>query len=251
MKEDHGFHWILAGLLIAVLVIEFAVFLGEHPSGYAQAASQSAPTSHLSITASGSAVGVPTQARIYVSVEGRGGTARVATDNLTASLDSMSSALQPLVGENSSMISTDYYNLYNYSGFYYTGYNGYVATEGVSITIPDIDNVSAALGALSSVNGISIQSTYAQLSDSQLVSMRDLALARAVANATSQAEALLPGKNLTASNITIGYVYSPIILPVSASALMSSAGAGGQVPEYFKGTQTLTETVTVRFSYPA
>ncbi len=153
------------------------------------------------------------------------------------------------VNGNLSNILTTSYNLYNQSDYYYTSYNGYVAEEHFSITIPNINNASAVLGSLASINGISVSGLTQEFSKTQLASLRTMALQRALSNATEQAQELLPGKKLVAKNISVNY-YNPIVMPFALSAASSANSAGtGTNPGYFAGTRVVTGSVTVVFSY--
>ncbi len=241
--KNEGLLYVLIALVAIVLILQAAAFLGSGP----RAAAPAAKMSHLSITATGNAKGTPGQATLQISLEGKGGTAYAATSNLTTSLNQANSTLLRYVNNNVSLIQTNYYNLYNQSNYYYTSYNGYVAMESLTVTIPNVANVSAALGALSAINGTSVNGVSAQFAGSQLSSLRRTALSNALSNATAQAKALLPNQTLTVSNITVNY-YSPIILPL-VSGVVAGASNTKPNPSYFTGIQTVTESITVTFAY--
>src|SRR5208282_2099650 len=118
----------------------------------------------------------PTQAVLSVGFSGLGSSAYAATTNLSSELMQANATLSKYVNGNVSEIQTSYYNLYNQSDYPYTSYNGYVAMESLTVIIPNVDNVSAALGALSAINGVSIEGSSSQLSDSQFSSLRGTAL---------------------------------------------------------------------------
>ncbi len=244
---------LLVGLVVLAILLQLATLLRP---GYNQAPSPQANTSNaplyqhtVSITATGYAKSTPSQATINLAVQGRGQSALLATANLTAGLAAANAILQKYVNQNTSLITTGYYSLYNQSGYYYTGYNGYVAQESLTATIPSAGNLSAALGALSSVNGISVSGVFADLSSLQLSSLRDAALKDALANATAQATALFPSKNLTIRNVTVGYYRGPVLYPLGISTVSTPQPAATPSPAFFTGTETVSESITVIFSY--
>ncbi len=244
---------LLLGLLVLVILLQLATLHRLNPvqTPPSQVNTTTAPAKEpsISITATGSAKSAPSQATINLEVQGRGQTALLATANLTAGLADANAILQKYVNQNSSMITTGYYSLYNQSGYYYTGYNGYVAQESLSATLPSVSNVSAALAELSSVNGISVSGVSADLSSQQLSSLRTAALKDALANATSQAMALFPSKNLTVRNVTVGYYSGPIVYPLGVATGSVPKPATAPAPAFFAGTETVSESITVVFSY--
>lgn len=235
---------ILIALAIVILIVQLFTLFELRPG---IAPSPQGSTSYLSVSAEGMAMARPTQATLDINVQGRGQNAYAATANLTTALTRANATLLKYTNGNTSLIQTSYYNLYNQSSYYYTSYNGYVAQESLTVTIPNVNNVSVVLGALSAVNGISINGVTAGFSSSETASLRSSALGNALANATAQAKALLPNKTLTVSNITVN-AYGPIVFPL-ASGAVSSSSPGAVSPAFFTGTQTVTESITVVFSY--
>ena len=210
---------------------------------------QQSNTGYITLTASGSARGVPEQGMLSVAVDGKGGTAYAATRNLSLGVSQLNATLLKYIDGNLSNIATTSYNLYNHSDYYYSSYNGYVASEIFSIIIPNINNASAVLGSLSSINGVSVSGLTQQFSKTQLSSLRTIALQRALSNASEQAQELLPGRTFTARNISVNY-YSPIILPFALSTASKASSSGTSPnPGYFTGMQTVTGSVSVVFAY--
>ncbi len=245
---------VLAAIVVVELVLLFqlsgsvSLIRGEFGGGNQHTATNTS-LSYLTITASGSVQAVPSKATLEVDFEGKGTTSYAATANLTSELNKANSTLIQYVNGNMSNIQTSYYSVYNQSSYYST-YNGYVATESVSVTIPNINNVSAAIGAISAINGTSVYGGAGELSDAQTTSMRTTALSGAITNATSQAQTLLPGKNFSISNMTVNsYNRYPIYPVVAGSSALATSSKQTLSPSYFTGTQTLTESITVIFQY--
>jgi uncharacterized protein YggE len=270
----NGVEYILIGIVAVVLVVQLVMFfqisnnfsyLNGVLKGTSSLNKTSTPStlSYLKINSVGTAKGSAIKATLSIEIQGLGKTANAATANLSSELNQTNATLSKYVNGNTSLIQTSYYSLNNQTSYYYPmeaySYNGYVAQESLTVTIPSVKNVSSALGALSAINGISIYGATPILSDSQLSSLRLSALSDAMSNATAQADALLPGKNLTVSNITVNYFNYPIVLPYATGAgsstggpVLSSAPVGKTPsPIFFNGTETVTESVAVVFSYRA
>jgi uncharacterized protein YggE len=254
----------LIGIVLVIVVVELALILQFSNNiayikgvigsggGHISNTSYNPNLSFLTVSATGSATGVPSKAEISLDLQGKGLTASAATYNLSKELSQANATLMKYVEGNRSNIQTTYYNLYNQTSYYYSTYNGYIAQEELSVTIPSIKNVSPALGALANISGVSIYGSSGILSDSQLSQLRTTALAQAMSNATAQAKALLPGKNLSVSNITIGYYPRIYPLPYALGGTAAEAISNSSVttsPEYFNGTETVTESITVVFAY--
>lgn len=257
--------YILFGVVLVVLFAVLVVLIQissniSYLNGELQRGSQSVSNStgsldanigYLTVTATGDSQAQVTKASIDTEFQGRGLTAAAATANLSSELNDANAILSRYINGNMSLIQTNYYNLYNQSGYYYTSYNGYVAMEDLSMTIPNVGNVSSVLGSLSAVNGISINDVSGVLTNAQISALRLTALTSAVENATAQARALLPGRNLSVSNITVGYRYPIYPVPLVSGVASSSAANSSEAasPQYFNGTESVTESVTVTFAY--
>ncbi|MDE1767903.1 MAG: SIMPL domain-containing protein, partial [Candidatus Micrarchaeota archaeon] len=200
-----------------------------------------------------------------------------ATANLSVALEQLNSSLYRYVNGNLSNMQTTYYSLNNQTYGYPCGpypagvagssngsaaqgvvypcgkYNAtsmYVAQEQITATIPDIHNLSKVIGALSAVNGIHITNAAATLTGQQSSSLRKLAYASAMTNATSQAQALAGNATLSIQNITTSYYnFYPVPYALGAS---SAAGINSSIqvnPQFYSGSATVTESITVQFSY--
>ncbi len=248
MENEKNLAYMIVLLLGIVIIMQVFLIVGLKMQNIQTAVTSAVNqknTGSIEITATGSASGIPTEGLLTVGVSGRGSTAYAATYNLSKDVSELNATVIKYLNGNLSNIATTSYNLYNQSGNYYTSYNGYVAEEYMSITIPSINNASSVLGSLASVNGISISGLSQKFSSNQLSSLRSVALQRALSNATDQAEGLLPGKTLVARNISVSY-YNPIVIPY---AFATSAALPSPNPGYFTGSESVTGSVNVVFSY--
>lgn len=248
MEDGKNLAYMIVLLLGIVIIMQIFLIVGlkmQNLQTAVPSVGNQKNTGSIEITATGSASGIPTEGLLTVGVTGRGSTAYAATYNLSKDVSQLNTTIIKYLNGNLSNIATTSYNLYNQSGAYYTSYNGYVAEEYMSITIPNINNASSVLGSLSSVNGISVSGLSQKFSSGQLSSLRTVALQRALSNATDQAEGLLPGKTLIARNISVSY-YNPIVIPYAFAA---SAAMPSPNPGYFTGTESVTGSVNVVFSY--
>lgn len=264
--KDGNMQTILVGLVILVLIVQVVTLVQLNDFvAYGFGGQRGNATEHMqnlryiTISATGTASAQPTEGVLYLSVRGNGKTAAAATYNLSIALNQMNATLLKYIGGNLSLIKTTYYNLYNQTNTYppcygaacpvYASYNGFVASEQLTVTIPNTQNVSKAIGALSAVNNIQITSASATLSDAQITALRTEAFENALENATSQASALTGNASLSAQNITVNnYYFYPV-----AYALGTSGSAGNAVnssnPSFYSGTDSVTESINVVFSY--
>jgi len=259
MKNDNS-SWtmLLTGLVAAVLVVLVLYILTN--SAYSSASRGG--IGYITISATGTATAKPTMGTMYLTVRGDGKTGAAATANLSTVLGIVNSTLYGYVNGNLSMIQTTYYNLYNQTVNYppgvaepiypYTGYsyNGFVAEEDLSVTVPNIQNVSGAIGALSQINGVEITGASASLSDAQITTLRSRAFSEAISNATSQAEALTGNATLSEQNITVNtYGFYPIAYSTGVAAGAAITPNTTANPEFYAGTDSVTGSVTVVFTY--
>jgi uncharacterized protein YggE len=257
--KDKNLYSILVILAVAILVMQVISVVQVNNLASAGPAGKNTNNAtggvgHVTIRATGSASAPPTTGMLYISVTGKGGTAAAATANLSSALAQMNASLWSYVNHNSSLIQTTYYNAYNQtgSGYYpsdYAAYNGFVASEQIAVTIPNVKNVSGAIGALSLINGVQISSASATLSDAQTSALRSAAFSDALQNATSQASILAGNASLSTQNITVGY-YNFYPIPYALGSGAVKAGGGAAVnPSFYSGTDSVTESITVVFSY--
>ncbi len=195
---------------------------------------------YLTITASGTSYSYPQSAMLYVSMNGTGATSAIATSNLTLTLNEFNYTVAKYIGGNSSRISTQSYALQHVWNS-----SKYEATELVSVSIPQVQNVTPLLTVLSVIRNVYISQVSAQLTDSQIGQLTQTALAQALQNATSQAMVLAGNNTVTIKNITVSrnYVYPYPLYATSAGA------PGSQNQLFFNGRQGVQEQVTVLYSY--
>jgi uncharacterized protein YggE len=229
----------------------------------------------LSISATGSAYNKSSEAQISVTINGTGTTSALAVQNLSSTLGRFNSTAYGFLNGNYSLLATTYYSVYKpYSypcGVYAGGVSGiiptpicnmsktsnlsnYVAVEEITVTLPNISNVSSFLGAVGSIPNVYVTSTYPLLSDRQATMLRSEALAAALANATSQAKALIGNDTILSTNITVNnyYVY-PYELAGAGSGISTINGNVTPTttigPEFYSGLNKVTESINVVFYY--
>ena len=241
---------------IVVIVLVFAAFAVWHTS----------PTqmSLIKITSSGTITAVPSEASVYLYLNGTGATSAAAVANLSSIAGTLNQTLMPLLNGNLSDMQTLNYNVYvpsqcptnNATPYYYYkpyycippgGAKFYVAAETLLVTVPDSTNINGAISKIAQVAGVGVGSVSAKISDSQQAALGQQALTLALANATSQAKALAgSGVQVSVINITVnngGYFY-----PVYAtSGAASSGNATKNQSSFFVGTVDVTRSVSVVF----
>lgn len=234
MKAD-SFLFIIAVLAILVMGILLALTIA-YPQGLL-----SHNMTYVTVTGSGVAYAIPSNATIFVTLNGTGSTPAIATSNLSLTLNEFNYTILKYAGGNSSRITTQSYSLYKV-------YNksAYSATETVSVSIPSISNVTPALTALSLIQNVYINSVSSQLSQQQTAALTSSALQSALDNATAQAEQLSGNAVLYQKNVTVSknYIYYPYY-----SLAANANPVSGQGPLYFNGREGVSEQVTVVFTH--
>ncbi len=231
-------HYTTLIAVIAILVIGAILALGVlYPNGLLQ------NRKTVTISASGSASAMPQQSVVDLYINGTGNTTQIATANLSLTLATLNTTLLKYTTPN--MISTQYYTLgavYNSTAF--------AATEGLRVVVPSASDTDALLQGISSIRNVYVQGASASLSDGQIRSMTSQALRAAMANATSQAEALTGNASLTASNLSTSSfrVYQPFGLSTGLSS-PSAITAKGNGQLLFTSNESVIETVQVVFTY--
>lgn len=245
MKNDAFIYVIVA---VAFIIFVAAVAFGLS-GGLGSGQGMMGQKSTITITASGTVSNESSQAYMYVLVNGTGATNHLAVQNVSSTLAQFNSTILKYLNGNMSEITTTYFNVYKI-------YNksAYEADESMTVTMPNIGNVSPAISELSNINDVYVTGASPALSDSQVSAMRIQALALAMANATAQARAVI-GKNSTiyATNISIDnyYVFPYRLYGTEVTAATPAALPSNFTitPEFYGGTNQVTESVTVIFTY--
>ena len=212
----------------------------------------------VEVSAAGYAYGTPSQALVYITVNGSGNTSAGAVSNLASTLGQLNSTLLHYVNGNASQIKTQSLSVYQQCSSYvppYTQYKqvlypgcnqtNYEAQEGIVVTLPNVNNVSSLVGSVSQIPNVLVGSVSVQRSDSQASALRDTALQNALSNATSQAGVLAGGKNLTLINVSVDSYYAyPFAMTMGSSTQHASSA-----PVFYAGRYQVSETVSARFSY--
>ena len=244
--------WITA--VVVIVLVGVAVIFGVIYSGSAATRAASAGQPYIpvptptytaaqgviTVGATGTAYATPMQSELSVYVNGTGATTQAATQSLSAALASFNSTVMPYINNNQSNIQTTGYTLtkvYNQSR--------YLAQESIQLTIPNIRNTSAALGALSAITNVYVSGATPQLSPLQVSSLRTLAITMAMANATGEASTVAgPGASLTQGNVTLSSYYYPYF----SFGSLAPAGAAAS-PAFYSGRSGVTVSVTAQFAY--
>ena len=261
--------WPVVSIIAIILLGAVAILaLVTHSTGQSQLPptnNTNTNTNHtITITAMGYAKGQPGEAIMYIRVNGTGSSTQNAVANLSSTMVGVNSTLYNYINKNLSYVATSSYNVEEIcnstvypivtSGAAVIPYRyrctspaAFEAIEGLTITIPNETNTSAAVGALSAIPNVYIESIESQFSTAQVTALRPLALSNAMSNATTQAEATLgSGYNLSIVNITVNnYNFYPF--PIYAAG--STVSGKPTEPIIYQGTRSLTESVTVIFSY--
>lgn len=241
----------ILAVLIVIAAMLFLVFASGSTHGGYWGSNGTSKMRTVTISATGFASATPSEADMSLVVNATGKTTQEAVQNITAALGAFNSTIGSYIGKNFSLVTTTYFNLYpriiyNYSNGTYTSHkSGYIATENLLVKLPDVNSVGSAIWALSNIPNIYVSSVSRGLSDAQIGSMRSEALSNALANATSQAIALVGADNLTTESISISNYY---VYPYYASAAPKGLNATA-VPQYYGGMNQVTESITVTFSY--
>jgi uncharacterized protein YggE len=247
-------------VVILALLAFVAVLLN---SGIAKQQPGQAATT-VTVTASGSASSIADAAQIYLFMNGTGNTTQAAVANLSRTMGLVNSTLLKYVNGNLSDISTGYFNVNACNNYPYrisatTTYPptppnrtcGYMASESLLVIIPDANNVTSALESLTSMPNVYVTSVDAKLTNQQIGTLRGQALAYAMSNATGQAKVVSPTGNVSALNITVnGFYLYPLQYSFGTAGTTAPGVAAAELQNslFYKGTSSVTESVTVVFA---
>ncbi|VVB76792.1 Uncharacterised protein [uncultured archaeon] len=254
-KDKNGTNYILIGLALIIALASVT---------YVGVAVMRADAHHLrtiSVSSTGVAMASPAAAMVQITVNATGTTVALANANLSSIIGQLNTTLLPYINRNLSNVETTYYTIYPATTCVYPANATplssispyycvleklpyYVATESITITVPNIDNSSAALSAISAVPSLTLNGVQAQLSVTQERALGQLALSNAMANATTQAQLLAgSGVELKVENITV--TNSQLIYP----GVYSSAGTVKDAARVIYGGQaSVQKSVSVVFS---
>ncbi|MDE1868898.1 MAG: SIMPL domain-containing protein [Candidatus Micrarchaeota archaeon] len=195
---------------------------------------------NIAVYATGAAYSVPTQSVLYITVNATGNTTQAATQNLASELSSFNTTVARFINNNWTLVSTQSYNIYKIYNM-----SGYRATESIALTLPNISDSGAAIGALSSIQNVFVTNIQTSMPDWQITMLRTSALQYALQNATSQARALAGNSPISVANISIN---SYNVFPYSGY-LANSAQSAASNPAFYTGRSKVVEAITVNFNY--
>ena len=236
LRKEHGM--VLLGLfmiIVAFAIIETGIL---YPNGLGATQQRS-----ISITSTGSASAYPDLGVIEVLVNGTGYSMQSAVANLSSGISALNATVLKYLNQNSSDISTMSYSVYSVRNS-----SLYDDLEYLRITLPSSQNISAALASLSALRRTYVLSATAELSPAQQEQLRKDALRYALANATSQAEALSGNATLEVQNITaISSIYYEPYPLYAAAGYSASYGTGQQL--FYIGNSSVNVRIDVAFRY--
>ncbi len=260
-KEGNA--WPLVTLIAVLLLGAVAIVSITHSNSYGSTAppqGNTTTTNHaITVTATGYARGQPSQAQMYINVNGTGSTTQNAVANLSSTMGNLNNTIYAYVGDNLSNIETSSYNVEAIcNGTYYTISSTlyprfkcsypvtYEADERLIALLPNQTQAGAAVNALSAIPNVYVSSIYSKFSNAQIAALRPIALSDAMQNATEQASATLgSGYNISVLNVSVNsYYFRPFPLYVA-----STASSSPPPPIIYGGTSTISESVTAVFAY--
>ena len=243
-------------LFVVMTLVALALFF----LGYAIWSGSAQQSQLITISASGTLTADPTQSSIYIFLNGTGPDSASAVSNLSTVTGRVNATLRQYINGNTSLIETLSYNVYpssNCTEYYYPQTyppyyttticsdprTFYTASEYLRVTIPNVGSTNAALVGLSGIKGVSINNVEASLSLAQQANLSQKALTLALSNATSQAQALSGGRQISVKNITVqnNYIYY-------AGGSVFSAEKPAYNQTFFPGRATVTKNIYVVFS---
>ena len=241
-----------AAVICVLIVMLGLVFSGALRGG----GTYSQPTgslSSVSVSASGTAKGIPAEAQVSLFVNATGNSTTAATANLSSRMAAFNRTVYSYVGGNMSLVKTSYYNVGKPYFYPYPNSTNtvlpYEAQESVTVTLPQISKLNGFLGNITSVPGLEVQGVSAILSDSQVAQLRQQALQSALANATTQAVSILGNSAIINTTISVNSYYA-VPYPLYASG----SSSGGVVKPiqgnlYYNGTTSVYESIQATFYY--
>lgn len=238
--------------IVCVLIITLGLVFSGALKGGGTYPTQGGSLSSISVSASGTAKGIPSMAEVDIFVNGTGNTTAAATANLSATMAAFNKTVYSYIGGNLSLVKTSYYNVgrvYSYSNK--TNVTPvYQAQEYVAVTLPQISKLNSFLTNITGVNGLQVQGVSAELSNSQVSGLRQTALQSAMANATSQAVSVIGNVAIVNTTISVGSYYA-VPYPIYASA-GNAGGTVAKLPQgnlYYNGTTSVYENIDATFYY--
>jgi uncharacterized protein YggE len=245
---------VYAGAAVAcVFIVMVGLVLSGALNGGGTTVPQSGTLSSVSVSASGTAKGIPTQAVVDLFVNATGSTTAAATANLSARMALFNKTVYSYVGGNMSLVKTNYYNVGKQYVYPYPNTSNavvpYQAQESITVTLLQASKLNGFLANITSVPGLQVQDVSAALSDSQVSELRQVALKSAIANATSQATSIIGNVKIVNTTITVGSYYA-VPYPIYASGSSGGVAVGPTIGNlYYNGTTSVYENIEATFYY--
>ena len=218
--------FVMGGILAAAVL---------YPQGIGRGVQQN----YITVSAKGFAYGYPSQSSLYLTVNGTGPTAGLATMNASLAVQELNATMQKYIGGNSSMIKTMSYSLSKVHNS-----SAYEVVEGMRITLPDINSTGSALASAASVENVYVNAVVPALSKAQSKALVGEALSDALYNATSQAEVLARNATVSVHNVTVNSYY---VFPYALAGAAYATNGGSS--QFYSGQNQVAESITVTFTY--
>ena len=214
---------------------------------WAASAAQSAPpgtTASVRATAEATASAKPDRARVVIGVVTRAATAQTAAAENARQVAAVLAALRQTLGPGAGMQTVNYSLAPDYRYPREGGtpsLAGYTATNGVEVTVDDMDYVARVIDTAAQSGANTVQSLRFLLRDER--ALREQALKKATVEARARAEAMASAAGLRVVRIvSIEEGAAPPVRPVREIALVAGPAPATPVEP---GTLEIRATVTV------
>jgi uncharacterized protein YggE len=227
-------------VLVAIAALAIAGVRALESSGTARAASttRSGIPAFLRFTGTGTVNVRPNQATIYVSTSGTGATLGAATDEASAAMRRVIAEMKKDGVSSSDMQTTN-----AGGGQQYQGGEPWQAEQDMTVTVRDAKKAGQLIRDAIAAGATATQGPNFSVSSQQ--QGRTEAIARAVADARSQAQAAASAAGLQLGGV-ISIASADNSYPVYAGGAMSTA-SGAPVPIQ-RGTQQVSASLSVTFA---
>lgn len=217
---QHNRKHLIVVALFAVLALAVAA-CSPAPAQPADAAQVEAPSGGITVVGQGEAFGQPDKANVQVGVETFADAVAAATSANESSVQAIMGALQEM-GIEAADIQTSNYSVWaeqRYSDNGPEGIAGYRVVNQVNVTIRDIDQVGAVIGAVTEAGANSIHGISFSVADPDALEVE--ARAAAIDNAREKAASLAE-----LSGVELGEVVS-VTEVIGQPGIPFPVGAGG------------------------
>ncbi|MFA5332105.1 MAG: SIMPL domain-containing protein [Methanoregula sp.] len=241
----------LALLTVALVVFTLAMI------GSAFAA-DSGTDNVISVSGSGSVTGTPDRVTISFSVETENSDVKLAQSQNSLTMNNVIDALAAAGVPRDQMKTTDYTitPVYNEDkGVFTSDVKTYQVTNTLRVTLKDTNQTGQIIDTAVNAGANKVNSIQFMLSDAQSQILRNQALAKAVANARSDADTVASALNVTITGTNtadISQGYTPVVYnryDNLATEKMYAAGASTASTTIQSGDITVTAQVFITYNF--